>query len=157
VALVSKKRKRRGSTGRGAAETESVTFYLNGPPPGAAEKLASERAGAIDRLWFEQHPGDDAYARAAVPHEHDRFMEEQGWTVPPGHHLVVVVEQVEPGRRLRHPVNVYRGDGPGGAMLPDHLESIVRYWRAEVYGKEPFPGVPDEVVQALRRRSADPF
>lgn len=156
VARVSKKRKKRSAARRSpaatAAEAESVTFYLNGPPPGAAEKEASERAIAVDRVWFERYPGADAYARPAVPHEHDRFMAQQGWTVPPGHYLVVVVEQVEPGRRLRHPMNVYRGDGPGGAMLPEHLESVLRHWRAEVHGKESFPGVPDEVIQAFRRR-----
>jgi hypothetical protein len=155
--MVSRKRKRRSSGARTSlAGAETVTVYLGGPRPGAAEKAASERAMAIDRVWFERHPGEDAYARAAVPDEHGRFMAERGWAVPPGHHLVVVVEQVEPGRRLRCPMNVYRGDGPGGAMLPEHLESVLRHWRAEVRGKESIPGVPDEAIREFRRKTTGP-
>lgn len=137
VRIVSRKRKQRKVARKHVPEAESVTVHLGGPP-GDDEMLAAERASSVDRRWFERHPGADAYARVAVPHEADRFMGLQGWQVPPGHHLVVVAEQVEPGRRLRHPMNVYRGDGPNGTMLQEHLDWILWHWRTEIRGKERF-------------------
>lgn len=68
-----------------------------------------------DRRWFENTPGATTRYRAAVPHEFCRPDRTPGcvpaFTMPPALDgiegtLMVAVEQIAPGLRLRHPYYV---------------------------------------------------
>ena len=50
-----------------------------------------------DRLWFEQHPERSHRARLAFSGEADEVVVK----VPPGHVLLMLVRQAEPGKRVR--------------------------------------------------------
>ena len=52
---------------------------------------------ADDRVWFEQHPERSHRARLAFPGEADAHAAR----VPPGHVLLTLLRQVEPGKRVR--------------------------------------------------------
>ncbi|MER5322277.1 hypothetical protein [Streptosporangium roseum] len=153
-----RRKKLHTKTGHPSQQPRSTVIHLGSELPSEATRartqLASEKAAEMDRVWFERNPGVDAYAREAVLHEHDAQLEANGWEETPGTHLVVIVEQVVPGRRLRHPFNVYRGAGPDGHMTDEQLAEILDYWRLHVYGKEVEYGdmQPDLVRGFLKSR-----
>jgi hypothetical protein len=50
-----------------------------------------------DREWFEQNPSRSHRARPPFPGKADK----QGLAAPTGHALILLVRQVEPGRRIK--------------------------------------------------------
>ena len=89
-----------------------------------------------DRQWFERNPQRSHRARPPFPGECD----EQAAETPPGDALIMLVRQVEPGRRLRAAVFLDANLLP----LPDN-EAVVHGLFEAAMGHEPMP--PDR--QAL--------
>lgn len=75
----------------------ALVHHAPGPPPWWANGPA-EWACQLDRLWFDQHPGETCYARSPIPGEFDPA---ELPAVPAGHARFVKVVQVAPGVRLR--------------------------------------------------------
>jgi hypothetical protein len=63
-----------------------------------AQAAAIDEVCDADRAWFEAHPDADRYLRHAAPIEIEQYIVVTGRTV----RLVVLVEQLERGRRLRN-------------------------------------------------------
>jgi hypothetical protein len=61
---------------------------------------STEYASDMDRLWFEQHPGQDERVRSPFPNE---------WTFTDATCTQVRVVQLAPGVRARMPVLVSHG------------------------------------------------
>ena len=83
-----------------------------------------------DRKWFERNPRRAHRVRPPFPGEYDAEAAE----TPPGHVLIVLVRQVEPGRRIRSAVSLNAGLLP----LPDD-EAVAHALFEAALGREAVP------------------
>jgi len=60
-----------------------------------------ERANALDRAWFAEHPGETVYFRAPILGEFDVRVEEHVFLLNTTAIALVRVEQIAPGVRRR--------------------------------------------------------
>ncbi|MFF3566847.1 hypothetical protein ACFYXQ_03600 [Nocardia jiangxiensis] len=113
-----------------------------------AEMDAVERACDDDRRWFESNPFARRRIRVAWPEE---FTAELGEPCPQGHRIVVSVEEVAPGVRVRNPLEVV-------ALLPGHEELTEVQISDVVRGYVEYrtaSGLPDLVADEIRAGMAD--
>ncbi len=68
-----------------------------------------ERARALDRAYFEQHPEASVYFRTLVPGEFDRRISERVYLISVDDIAKVRVEQLAPGVRIRTGLPFFRG------------------------------------------------
>jgi hypothetical protein len=93
--------------------------------------LIFEVTSELDRQWFERHPDASCYLRRYVPGEYGRVAQ------PDANHILVV--QMFPGARLRHPLRVFaEGDGlPTELFWIDTAERWTVQPSGEVVPKRP--------------------
>jgi len=98
------RRQRRARGHRGplhGLELETVVPY--------GEDAGPDTAADVDREWFEAHPGQDRYVRRPIPGEFGPGGNGLKAPPPPGQTVMVGVEQLAPGVRMRRAVGVAEG------------------------------------------------
>jgi len=73
------------------------------------EDAGPDTAADVDRQWFENNPGRDVYVRRPIPGEWGPCGNGLPGPPPPGLCVMVEVEQLSPGARMRRPVVLPEG------------------------------------------------
>ncbi|MEU9943137.1 hypothetical protein [Streptomyces lavendulae] len=90
--------------------------------PGAQAIASAERATMDDQRWYKRNPGARLRVRVAGRGEFDQWLKDKhAWPLEPGSRLIVVVDLIQPGQRMRGPYCVMSQGAPLQGDLP-HAE-----------------------------------